>query len=251
MKALKIFLVLGWVSLAFLSFAQDLKDNPDYQKALELQASAQQALEEGNYDKAYEYASQAEVYALKLKAGLLIGKLENKLTSTEAQNIKATYPQEFSAVKDKLNAAKSSYANEDYTSSIANAEAAIADIATLEKLLANENIKPTDSSTLSSETATAKNEVTNEVKVVLPKYYVVRLIPANRDCLWKIAGYSFVYNDPTKWKILYEANKNKLPIPDNPDLILPEMIIEIPSLAGEIREGTYDPKQSYPTFGKK
>jgi nucleoid-associated protein YgaU len=46
-----------------------------------------------------------------------------------------------------------------------------------------------------------------------PKYYTVRLIPARRDCLWRIAEYPFVYNNPYKWTVLYEANKKTFRTP--------------------------------------
>ncbi len=83
----------------------------------------------------------------------------------------------------------------------------------------------------------------------LPATYTVRLIPADRDCLYKIAGYSFVYSDSDKWTVLYKANKAKLSQPNNPDLILPDIVLDIPSIAGEKRSGAYDSNQSYPAFG--
>ena len=43
-----------------------------------------------------------------------------------------------------------------------------------------------------------------------PMSYQVRLIPQNRDCLWRIAGYQEIYNDPLQWPRLYEANKDQI-----------------------------------------
>lgn len=77
---------------------------------------------------------------------------------------------------------------------------------------------------------------------VLPEYYTVRLIPDRRDCFWRIAEYDFVYGDPWKWRILYEANKHLIPDPNNPDLIEPGLKFKIPSLAGEKRSGEWQPK---------
>ena len=68
---------------------------------------------------------------------------------------------------------------------------------------------------------------------------------ARRDCFWRIAGYPFVYNDPWKWKTLYEANKSILEDPNNADLIQPGQVFTIPSLQGEERDGEYDPEKSY------
>ena len=77
----------------------------------------------------------------------------------------------------------------------------------------------------------------------LPAVYEVRLIESRRDCFWRIAEYPFVYGDPWKWRLLYEANKDMIPDPNDPDLILPGMLITIPSASGEVREGTWVPVQ--------
>lgn len=82
----------------------------------------------------------------------------------------------------------------------------------------------------------------------LPASYTVRLILSERDCLWNIAAYPFVYGDGAKWKNLYEANKTTLKNPDNPDLIYPGQVINIPSIAGETRSGEWKDGTSYPNF---
>jgi nucleoid-associated protein YgaU len=82
-------------------------------------------------------------------------------------------------------------------------------------------------------------------RLPLPRYYAVRLIPERRDCLWRIAEYPFVYGDPWKWRLLYDANKAALVNPNDPDLVLPGQILEIPSLRGEFRSGTWDPSKPY------
>jgi nucleoid-associated protein YgaU len=67
--------------------------------------------------------------------------------------------------------------------------------------------------------------------------YEVKLNPAKRDCLWRIAGFDFIYGNPVEWKRIYEYNKNTFRYPDNPDLIYPGQILEIPSIDGEQRSG--------------
>lgn len=57
------------------------------------------------------------------------------------------------------------------------------------------------------------------------KTYKVRYIPENRDCLWKIAGYKKIYNNPRLWPKIYRANKAKI---KNPDLIYPGQVFKIP-----------------------
>jgi nucleoid-associated protein YgaU len=84
----------------------------------------------------------------------------------------------------------------------------------------------------------------------LPAQYVVRLIPQRRDCLWRIAEYAFIYNNPLKWPVLYEANKKTFKDPSNPDLIFPGQVLVIPSIKGEAREGTWDPRKTYKPLAK-
>ena len=69
----------------------------------------------------------------------------------------------------------------------------------------------------------------------LPRYYQVRVWPP--DCFWNIA--ELLYEDPFKWTVIYEANRAKLEDPDNPDKLEPGVILEIPSINGEHREGLY------------
>ena len=47
----------------------------------------------------------------------------------------------------------------------------------------------------------------------------------------------------------YQKNKDAMPKPDDPNLILPGMKMEIPSLSGEFRDGVYSPSKSYDTYG--
>jgi len=84
----------------------------------------------------------------------------------------------------------------------------------------------------------------------LPATYTVRLIPNRRDCLWRIAEYPFIYNNPLKWKVLYDANKSTFKDPSNPDLIFPGQILDVPSIAGEVRDGAWDPNKTYKPLTK-
>jgi nucleoid-associated protein YgaU len=84
----------------------------------------------------------------------------------------------------------------------------------------------------------------------LPRTYTVRLL-SPRDCFWRIAGYPFVYANPWKWRLLYDANKDLLADPKNPDVIEPGMTFLIPSLGSETREGDFDPQVEYPPLPSK
>lgn len=79
----------------------------------------------------------------------------------------------------------------------------------------------------------------------LPAQYTVRQWSNTGDCFSAIAGWSWVYDDPHQWRRLYEANKHKLPNPGNPHLMLPGMVIDIPSIRGETRSGMWDPEAKY------
>lgn len=45
------------------------------------------------------------------------------------------------------------------------------------------------------------------------------------ECLWYIAGYDHIYENPLKWPIIYKANQDKI---KNPDLIYPGQVFIIP-----------------------
>ncbi|GHU13287.1 hypothetical protein FACS1894161_3100 [Spirochaetia bacterium] len=74
-----------------------------------------------------------------------------------------------------------------------------------------------------------------------PAQYVVQSWKTTGDSLSAIAARPYVYGDGQQWRILYEANKDKLPNPNNPHLILPGMVLDIPSIGGEVRQGVYTP----------
>jgi hypothetical protein len=69
----------------------------------------------------------------------------------------------------------------------------------------------------------------------LPAQYTVRqwaTASTKGDCFSSIAAMPFIYGDPFKWEILFEANRSKLPIH-------PGTVLDIPSLKGEVRSGMW------------
>ncbi|GHU38534.1 hypothetical protein FACS1894190_00270 [Spirochaetia bacterium] len=84
----------------------------------------------------------------------------------------------------------------------------------------------------------------------LPAQYTVRTWEISEDCFWNIAERSWVYGNGRRWPLLYNANKNKLIDPKNPNLIEPGTIINIPSISGEKREGMWDADKKYSTVKK-
>jgi nucleoid-associated protein YgaU len=236
-----------WVVIALTAlvltqaFGQALKDNPDYKKALELQAQADRAYQAGDYEQAYrlaeeakQYSARAEQYsstlATRYRASNWLSLARQKLTEAEGLDAKTRYPEEHKAAVDNYAQAQVAFRGQKWEESIEFSKNVVAWLA---------NIVP----------ATEEPVVVAE-QPVFPKYYVVRLILDDRDCFNKIAGYSWVYNDRYEWRILYDANKNVIRDANNPHLIHPGQVFTIPSLRGEIREGTYDPNERYPTFGE-
>jgi nucleoid-associated protein YgaU len=147
-----------------------------------------------------------------------------------AKSIKAdtNYKDAYNTAVTAAGGAKTALDAKDYQKSIGLSKSALAALA---------NIAP----------VVAKAPVTAE-PTPLPQYYTVRLVISRRDCFWRIAGFPFVYNDPWKWRLLYDANKSLLENPANPDLIEPGQRFVIPSASGETREGDYDPDVTYPTY---
>lgn len=63
------------------------------------------------------------------------------------------------------------------------------------------------------DTQTTSDDNIKTIHTVKPKEY-----------LWKISGYKHIYNDPRKWKKIYEANKDQI---KNPNLIYPKQKLKI------------------------
>ena len=228
MKKLVLLLVVLLVTLGFV-FGASYSNNEYQKKARELTTLAQEAFDEGNYDKAIELTAQAEENAEKSQAyiQMMIAKSDAEKQMTIAKNQQAwalrvrgdvNYPMAYSAGTKSLENGQVAFDKEDFVGASAYAIEAIQAFSSIE-------------------------EVTP-----LPQFYIVRPWAENKDCYWNISGRSYVYNNPTLWENLYQANKSKMKDPANPDLIYPGMKVEIPSITGEYREGTYSPKAEYQTF---
>ncbi len=204
-------------------FSQSLQDNPDYRKSLELKRQSEQAFDDGDYLEAKRLAEESKVYAersdawIKMmlnryKANSALRRVETQIRSADNVNAAENFPEAYQSGKALYEEAYQLFQDEEYLTSYDKS------LEALEVMSVIHYIRP------------------DGAKVAA---YKVRLLPDNRDCLWNIAGYDFVYGDPWKWKLIYEANKDKLPQPENPRLILPDMILTIPSAEGEARSGTW------------
>ncbi len=228
-------LLLALVLMASASlFAQNsLFDNQNYRRSLQLQQMSKAAYDSGDYLKAVEYSTQAEelskIARAEAEAQLLLwnanawkNRAATRIAYGEKVEAATRYTDVWAQAKTAYALAVAEFDGKRYESSIEASKQTI-------KLL--EVLEPLPKTAAQPKPAAAAP--------ALPAFYTVRLIESARDCLWRIAEYSFVYGDPWQWKVLYEANKDKMPRPEDPDLILPGMVLAIPSINGEVRSGTW------------
>ena len=206
--------------------------NNTYQKlANEYTKKAEIALDAGQYADSVEYAKKAEENAALSKAYIetmmarneaedVLNLARNQIAWAEKIDAPNTFPMAYTAAKESLNNAETAFGNENYPKTKEYAQA------TLNALDGVEEVTP------------------------LPQYYIVKPWAETKDCYWNISGRPYVYNNPLLWENLYQANKSEMPKPEDPNLIHPGMKMQIPSITGEYRAGTYDPKKSYNTFGE-
>lgn len=225
---------LAFMALAFAAIAagaQSLTDNSYYRQSLRLQDEANAAYEEGDYDKARELALQAQENARlsdeyvarmvsRQSAENAISEAKDRFEWSAGIGAEKRYPDDYANAKSELEAAEASFASEEYDEAIAHAYNVMASLSGVAPALG------------------------------FPATYEVKELSFQTDCYWRIAAKPWVYNDPFQWPVLYNANKAAMPDPSNPNLVLPGMIIVIPSLKGEVREGEYVEGMEYPTFGQ-
>ena len=227
----KFFSVLFVITFTAAIFAVSYKNNTYQKLADEYTKKAEKAMDAGEYEDSIEYARLAEENAelsrqfiqammARTDAEDAIKLAKNQLAWAEKIDAPNIYPMAYTSAKDNLENAESAFDDEDWAKATEYAKASLA---------ALDGVK----------------EVTP-----LPEYYIVRPWAETKDCYWNISGRPYVYNNPLLWENLYQANKSAMPKPEDPNLIHPGMKMKIPSLTGEYRSGTYDPKKSYETYGE-
>ena len=206
--------------------------NNTYQKlANEYAKKAEIALDAGHYEESVEYSKLAEENAIlsreytemmlaRKDAEDNIKLAKNKLAWAEKVDAPNIFPMAYSAGKENIENADASFGEEDYPKASDFAKQALA---------ALDGIVET---------------------TPLPEFYIVRPWAETKDCYWNISGRHYVYNNPLLWENLYQANKDKMPKPEDPNLIHPGMKMKIPSITGEYRKGTYDSKKEYNAYGE-
>jgi nucleoid-associated protein YgaU len=229
-----VFLPIASLAVAASSDAepvipQNIRNNRYFVESVRLTNLAQETFDYGDYDASTNYAEEALHYAqlsdeyvalqLKIKeANDAIAAAKSRIDWASANGIPGRYPKEYGEAQSYYNASLSARSAQDWDEAIRAAGNVINALAYVQE---------------------------GPVTTPLPAQYTVRAWAVSKDCLWNIAGRSWAYGDASKWRLLYNANKAKLPQPDNPDLIHPGMILDIPSLKGEVRQGMWDAGRTY------
>jgi len=208
---------------------ESIRNNEFYLESLRLTKLAHDTFEYGDYDASAGFAEEAIRYAElsdEYVSGQLIAEANRLLTWADSNRIAARYPAEYNESKNYYETSVVAHSHEEWTMAIHAA------IKSIEILAAFETSTPTPAPTVTGTTP-------------LPSQYTVRTWASVRDCLWNIAGYSWVYGEPRRWRELYNANRSRLPDPNNPNLIEPGMVLEIPSIRGEVRRGMWEAGKNY------
>jgi hypothetical protein len=227
---------------------KSLRNNRYYTESLRLSNLARLSYDAGDYDASTGYAEESiryarlsdEYIALQLKireTNNAIAAAKKRLDWAVSSGASAEFPNEYSEARGHYDTARAFRAAEEWDPAIESANKVIL-------LLANVH-GPAPAALPPPPPAPPAPPPPPEIPA-LPAQYAVRSWNVYRDWFWNIAGRPWVYGDPRKWRLLYEANRDKLPAPGNPDLILPGMVLDIPSLQGEARQGMWDEKTEYP-----
>jgi hypothetical protein len=259
---------------------ESIRNNQYYRESLRLANLAKLSYNQGDYDASANYAAEAVRYAqlsdeyvalrLKMKeANDTIAVAKNRLDWASSVNASRRYPREFGEATNYYNTSLNLRKAENWDGAI---EAARRVIDALASVKAEEPVVEKPVEVVVEKPVEKPVEVVVEKpvekpvevvvekpvvqepppqepeRVLLPAQYTVRPWNTSRDCLWNIAGRPWVYGDSAQWRLLYNANKSKMPNPDNPDLIEPGMVLDIPSIRGEERQGLWDAEKTYPSL---
>ena len=227
----KLFTSVLLFSVIMSVFAVSYTNNTYQKLANEYAKKAEMALDAGHYEESVEYSKLAEENAIlsreytemmlaRKDAEDNIKLAKNKLAWAEKVDAPNIYPMAYSAGKENIENADASFGEEDYPKA----------------------------SDFAKQALTALDGIVETTP--LPEFYIVRPWAETKDCYWNISGRHYVYNNPLLWENLYQANKDKMPKPEDPNLIHPGMKMKIPSITGEYRKGTYDSKKEYNAYGE-
>ncbi len=185
-------------------------------------------------------ADEAYLTALKQSAADEVKNAEELTAKAEKSEGAAAAKSEMNGAKESLASAKALLAEGKYKESIAASEEAKRLSALV--LSAKPAVKEDDEAGKFGKGKEKKEdkELSDEEKGY--RIYKVKYVPKNRDCLWKIA--KKYYKDGHKWKLIYNANKDKI---KKPTLIQPGWKLKIPfEKKGDVKtdEGAVEEKKA-------
>ena len=202
----------------YSEFVRGLLNNQYMLENLRLIGLAEGAFTDSKYDDAVKYAQEANKYA----------QMSDDYVRLQMKIRRAN--DAIAAAQARLDQVKKTNAHLKYAETYGKAEAAFAEALAFRT---KEEWDPARESALSVLSILA--EIPGVP--VLAAQYLVKTWRGEKDCFWNIAAKKEIYGDPWKWRIIYNANKHKLPNPNNPNKVEPGTLLDIPSLKGEYRVG--------------
>ena len=209
---------------------QDIHNNQYFLESQRLARLAQENYNYGDYDASYGYAQDAMQYALLSDVHVAIATAKYRIDWAVSSGASGQYPAQFADAQSWYNNSLRAREREEWENAIAAANRVVDLIASIHA--------PEHTAATASQAAVAGTSS-------LPAAYTVRAWTTSRDCFWTIAGRPWVYNDSHKWRTLYNANRAKLPNPDDPNVIEPGTVLDIPGIKGEYRQGAWESGKTY------
>lgn len=173
---------------------KNIEQNVHFKRSMELRSLSQELLTSGDYDKAYNYAVEGLRELEKFESINALMLAEQRMNTAKQRGLHTQNSELYAQIVDEVDKAKGLIERESYRLSKNHSDKALS---LLDELM--------------------KNSASGET------YTVVK-----GDSMWKIAGRPSIYADPFAWPRIYMANKHRLRYPDNPDLIHPGQVFDIP-----------------------
>jgi tetratricopeptide (TPR) repeat protein len=269
------------MQICFLAFGA-VTENPDgtpgnirgnryLTESLRLQAIAKQAFAAGDYDaalanaeSAVQAASMSDLYVgQQVKIYIADSRMNTaflRLVWADSAEARRHFPSEFYDAKTYYNLGLIAKSARKWDDTIDNANKVIKTLAAFTSPPEDAGLTVETAGAVITDGEPAPPEKLQALPVEdgkepdrtapLPARYTVRSWDKNGDCFWNIAGRPWAYGDPRRWPLLYQANRDKIPNPKNPDLIEEGMIMDIPSMNGEERSGLWSPDAAYSPLRK-
>ena len=205
------------------AFAQNSgADNAYLVESRRLVNLAEEAFSEGDYNASVRFADEAVCLAKQSDVYVAITAAKRYLDQTVASGVSARFPVEYREAEDWYKQSTKARDSEEWDDAIDAANM----VAQLLKGLGASGAEPS-------------------LPGALPASYTVQPWSVSKDCFWNIAGLDWVYGNPRQWRTLYNANKSKLPNPNDPNVLEPGTILDIPSIKGELRQGAWESGKAY------